>query len=43
MDGQPLFASIEYENEDLGSDTVREDKYTRFVRKMNEQAAREGK
>ena len=42
-DGQPLFIAVESEDEYLGYGTVREDMYTRFLRKMNEQAAREGK
>lgn len=42
LEGQPLFTAVECGDQDLGPDTVREDKYTRFLRQMNEQAAKAG-
>ncbi len=42
LEGQPLFTAVECEDQDLGPDAVREDKYTRFLREMNEQAAKAG-
>ena len=36
IEGQPLFTAIECDGQDLGPDTVKMDKYTRFLEQMKE-------